>query len=444
MNAEKSHATLMPHLAIDHDRALELALETGFCKRIRKIEPVMFWETFCIEAVQGTLSYNDLAARLEALGAPSVSRQAIGKKITPECQLFFERMLDMAMADQFEGPEIERLHDSCCFKRIIVQDSTVLRLPRKLYEVFSGVKNGHSTVCNARVQGVYDILSAGFIQYSIDPYSRNDLVAALDFLPQPGDLVLKDRGYYKPEAIRSCIEQKADCIFRYKHPTIFHCAKTGKKLGLAGLLNEHGSIDRRVIMSSEKLNEVTVRLVAFPVPEEVANLRRMKAKKEQKGRAPSKDVLYLMGWSIFITTLSKDHVSAKQLAELYGLRWRIENIFRTWKSNFCFDHIHNVSEVQLRMLLIARLTVIVILHHQIFIPVALALAKLKWKLSLMNFMRYAQRNLSHLLNAISVICGIEELIAPMIRYCTMSKRKRLSLDDRLTLVLSEIGPIPLS
>jgi IS4 transposase len=38
---------------------------------------------------------------------------------------------------------------------------------------------------------------------------------------------------------------------------------------------------------------------------------------------------------------------------LYGLRWRIENIFKTWKSNFSFGKVHTVSEQQLRVLLTA-------------------------------------------------------------------------------------------
>ena len=91
------------------------------------------------------------------------------------------------------------------FTRIIVQDSTVIRLPERLYSIFSGVKNAHKTACNARVQGVYDILAGRLLHYSIDPYSRNDLAAALDFSAQPGDLVLKDRGYYRAEAIEKDI-----------------------------------------------------------------------------------------------------------------------------------------------------------------------------------------------------------------------------------------------
>ncbi len=42
------------------------------------------------------------------------------------------------------------------------------------------------------------------------------------------------------------------------------------------------------------------------VPEEIANIRRMKAKKEVKKRACSHELLQLMEWSIFITTIDDD------------------------------------------------------------------------------------------------------------------------------------------
>jgi hypothetical protein len=72
------------------------------------------------------------------------------------------------------------------FKRILLQDSTIIKLPLRLFEVFSGVKNAHAAVCNARIQGIYDLLSGRFIHFSIDPYSKNDQAAAWKSLFSPG------------------------------------------------------------------------------------------------------------------------------------------------------------------------------------------------------------------------------------------------------------------
>jgi hypothetical protein len=436
--------TLLSNLDIRPEDVLEQSFQTGFCKRMGKIHPCTFWETFCLASIGGSLSYNDLAARIAAQGGVSVSRQAIGLKTSRTGQLFFQRVLAMAMATQFDAPAARELGERGGFRRIIVQDSTVIRLPARLYSEFSGVKNAHSTVCNARIQGVYDVLAGRFLQYSIDPYNRNDLSAATDFTPQAGDLVLKDRGYFKFEALCKDIQQGADWIFRYKHPTVFYNPRDEKRIDLARLLGKNGTIDQRVLMGSKKHERIEVRLVAFPVPEEVANLRRMKARKEFNGKNPSKDVLHLMGWTIFVTTISKQQASPRQIATLYGIRWRIENIFKTWKSNFCFDHIHNVSAPQLRMLLMARLTMIVLLHHCVFLPLATVLAQQGHELSLMKFMRYAQMNLSKVLRFPSKEYRVKNLVAPMIRYATIDRRKRKSLENSMALILQEINPRPLT
>ncbi len=65
------------------------------------------------------------------------------------------------------------------YQRVLVQDSTVIKLPAALFPEFSGVSNGHSTVCNARIQAGYDRISGKIIDFSIDPYSKNDLEKVL-------------------------------------------------------------------------------------------------------------------------------------------------------------------------------------------------------------------------------------------------------------------------
>ena len=95
------------------------------------------------------------------------------------------------------------------YKRILIQDSTVIRLPLKLFGVFSGVKNAAGSVCNARIQGIYDLIAGEFVYFSIDPYSKNDTVASIDIPVRKGDLVLRDRGYFNLTAVKKIIEAGA-------------------------------------------------------------------------------------------------------------------------------------------------------------------------------------------------------------------------------------------
>ena len=53
----------------------------------------------------------------------------------------------------------------------------------------------------------------------------------------------------------------------------------------------------------------------------------------------------------------------KILLDLYSLRWKIETIFKNWKSNLKFDKIHNVSTIQLKILLRSRFLIIVLMQY---------------------------------------------------------------------------------
>ena len=142
----------------------ELAFETGFCKRRSgKIEAPDFLIHFCLESLEGTVSYNDIAAKMEAETGTDASRQAYHQRMNDGCVAFFEKFLERVIVSKYFSENTDEISGLNGFKRILVQDSTVVRLPLRLFEIFSGVKNASSAVCNARIQGVYDLLSKRFV-----------------------------------------------------------------------------------------------------------------------------------------------------------------------------------------------------------------------------------------------------------------------------------------
>src|SRR5882724_3796983 len=79
---------------------------------------------------------------------------------------------------------------------------------------------------------------------------------------------------------------------------------------------------------------VAVRLVAHPVPEAVANERRRRARANRDQRCiPSKEKLYLLGWNIFVTNVTSRVWPLRAIQPIYRVRWRIEIIFKAWKSH---------------------------------------------------------------------------------------------------------------
>lgn len=420
---------LCPELCVETVR--RIAFETGFAQRSwKKISPEDFLVHLCVESIKGTVSYNDLAQKIATEENQDASKQAYHNRTNNKSVLFFKRILEEIMKLKFNMDEFTDLKLASKYNRILIQDSTVIGLPSKLFKVFSGVKNGHGAVCNARIQGVYDLIAGEFVFFSIDPYSKNDLAASLDLPLRQGNLVLRDRGYFTFDAIAKTIESGADMISRYKHKTIFTDPETDKEIDLLELLRGKKKIDMKVFIGKEK---IPVRLIAVPVNEETANLRRMKAKNEAKKRyAVSKENLELMSWTIFITTIDDLEFTFENIFVLYSYRWRIEIIFKAWKSHFNFDEIHNVSEGQLNLILYARMIVICAIFYQGYNQFKnLIFKKSNKDVSLLKFVRYVVRNFESFLANIKERRRKNKLIAIIEKYCVYDTRTRQNFNQIL-------------
>jgi len=186
------------------EEIVRIARKCGFSRRVaKKISPEKYLSFFCQESIKGTVSYNDLASKVSCNTDCNASRQAYYYRTKHKAVEFLKQILVVVMMHKRCVNDNNISSFKCCYKRILIQDSTIIHLPDKLYKIFSGVKNALTTVCNARIQSIYDLLSGEFVEFSIDTYSENDL-SRRDGFPkvahkievQAGDLVLRDRGCF--------------------------------------------------------------------------------------------------------------------------------------------------------------------------------------------------------------------------------------------------------
>lgn len=416
-----------------------MAYESGFMKRrSKKIDPPFFLANLCLSVLEGSPSYNDLAARFQTEYKISASKQAFWKRADASCVCFLKSILAHIIIQKVNKLDSSAIKACKHYNRVIVQDSTIIKLPLRLFDVFSGVGNGHAAVCNARIQGVYDLLSGCFLSFSIDPYSKNDLSAAPELKIQKGDLILRDRGYSTNDEIRRHIKSGADCIYRHKFKSVYLDPVTYKDINLVDLLVEYEELDMEVCLTD---NESTkVRLIAKPVTPEIANLRRMKAKKDMRGHNPSPEILFLMSWTIYITTIPQAQADFQRILLIYKLRWRIEIIFKIFKSHMSFNKVHNVSEQQLNILLTARFIMIVLCVHFIYQPCRLIIANIYNKqLSMIKFIHYLMFNNLQMINILNQGFDLNYCINlnlhSIARYCTYDKRKRLNFNEFINQLL---------
>lgn len=418
---------------LDEATILRAAADSGFMKRKpRKISPGLFLAALCDEAVRGSPSYNDLAAAIDAGNGIGPSRQSMAERMGPPCLVFLQALLEHVMGRGAATARPGRPHPTGRYLRVLVQDSTLMQLPATLFESFSGVANGHASACNARIQAVYDLASMRFAAFSIDPYSKNDQKAAPDLEIRAGDLVLRDRGYLSNGEITRHVEAGADCIYRHSIRTTYLDATTGRSVALLDHLRRHGRADMRVLLNNPA--RTPVRLVAAPVDPATAANRRMRAKKEMRGHAPTAEVLALMDWTIFITTIPATDASFEAILAIYGMRWRIEVIFKSWKSHLEFAAVHRLCETQLRILLTAKLMLVAAWANNLYGPCVRRLRESQGReLSLLKFIRHLARH-PRMAGALArMLAGETEheqwTLRAVARYCCYDKRKRANFNQ---------------
>jgi len=266
-----------------------VARDTGFIKRFRKLNGLDYLTILLLNVSKQIVSYNTMVSTFLENMDKSVFKQALHKAMSKkEFLLFIDRIFNEVLQSKL-GLSNNTLKSK--FKRIIIQDSTIIKLPQRLFEHFSGVKNQITQVANARIQFGFNLKANVFTLFSIDPYFINDLLAGCKLIIRKGDLIIRDRGYCCLAEIRRIIKCKADFIYRYYHGFKYYDVNSGQVVNIYKLVKNKSRLKIKLRISSADGPIVT--LLAVRVKDDVANRRRDQLKKSQKG-TPSKELLQLL------------------------------------------------------------------------------------------------------------------------------------------------------
>lgn len=109
---------------------------------------------------------------------------------------------------------------------------------------------------------------------------------------------------------------------------------------------------------------VPARLLVYPVPQEVADQRRRRLRKEarDRGLAVSDATLTLAAWTILITNVPVEQLTLDEVLILIRARWQIELLFKLWKSQGQIDQWRSAKPWRILCELYAKLVAMVIQH----------------------------------------------------------------------------------
>ncbi len=257
---------------------------------------------------------------------------------------------------------------------------------------------------------------------TISAFTKNDQNASRDILSivKPGDLIIRDLGYFVLSVLNAIALKGAFFITRLKHGVSIFELDGETPFNLLEQLRKYGLLDIDVIVGAKE--KLLVRLVALPVPDDVAAERRRKAKRNRDRRLnPSKEHLALLGWNIYIMNVDRETLDADQIAELYGCRWRIETIFKSWKSYFSLTNVPKASAFRVKAHVYSRLIYITLFQAYIFVQLYEKTCKQKSKqLSLLKVCRFFKEQVWAVILFISDPESLEDQI---FYHCTYESRK---------------------
>ena len=173
--------------------------------------------------------------------------------------------------------------------------------------------------------------------------------------------MIRDLGYFSIKIFSAIQQREAYFLSRYRFGVTLWDHSGTKRLNWAKHLRNGQALDLWVMMGqTEKL---PVRLVAIPLPEDIVQERRRRAKQNRDRRCQtSAEHLKLLGWMIVVTNVESTMLSAQEIAELYEIRWRIETIFKIWKSHFHITHVPHASVIRVEAHIYAMLLFITLFH----------------------------------------------------------------------------------
>jgi Transposase DDE domain len=340
----------------------ELARQSGFCRRrARKLSPHLFLLSCVFQCLQPSSSLRLQAILVGLFGGFSLSKQAFHKRLNERSSAFLQACVATLLAKPARK-EVGALRNAA-FGRVLLHDSTCVPLPASEAGRFPGPANQTSQAqAGLRLQLIYDLLEERMVDTRLTPFTRNDQAAAPDIVPllRAEDLVVRDLGYFAQKALAEISLRKAFFLTRWRYGSHLRAVGGAAPIDLLAVLPKDRPFEMEVLLSDGQ----AVRLLAFPLPEAVANERRRKAGADRDKRLRHSEQYYkLLGWTLLLTNAPKSRLPLRAAAGVYRLRWRIEIIFKAWKSHLGLLHASKASGAQMLALVLGLLLFCVLLHE---------------------------------------------------------------------------------
>jgi len=402
--------------------------QSGFVQRKpKRISAYHFVVGFIVSCCKGSNTFSQWAFQISALIGKRVSKQAVFDRLHGCAVTFARQLLEHALLQQ-------SVKDFTCslfkdFGKVLLQDSTCLRLPQVLSAIFPGNHSRGEQKAVARIQSIIDIKAMRFIRFSLGAFTQNDQSASGSIITKVsrGDLVIRDLGYFAIACFEKLIKAQVHFLSRLRYGVAI-TDRQGKPILLKDLFKHKHGVDRWVYIGKEK--KVWVRLVMIPVPPEAGAEKIRKAKKDRDARCNHSHEYYQwLRFNVYITTVDKNVWTAPQVYKAYRVRWQIEIIFKSWKTGFNLQRILHegcTNEHRVRVTIFLLLLFMCLFMQKIYVRYKKRIEKNSYKtISLLKLSMYVSNNIKEIISIPDKL--LKEII---LLHCCYDKRSdRINMTD---------------
>lgn len=349
-------------------------------------------------------TYSVWASKLGLLINGTVSKQAVAKRINGTLVMLLKNVLQAIMRKSQKGDKKVKTSSSLKpYKRILVEDSTSIHLNDSFSKDYPSIKMNGKRHATMKIQTVYEVIRNKFLNLEITSFTDNDQSYAMKVLElvKPGDLLIRDLGYFVLRVFKILSTRGVYFISRLKKGVNIY-QEEDRPIDLASMLKKRGTLDIDVFLGKEE--RTPARLIAIPVDQEVASIRRMKANKyKNHGYRRRKNHLFLLGWNLIITNIPNSQMSNIEIYKTYSLRWRIEIIFKSWKSCMGITRVPNdTNRIRLEVFIYCMLINILLFqvhyyNHYIKKKTSSGIINGQIKISLIKFIQFAVENMNNII-----------------------------------------------
>lgn len=344
---------------------------TGFIQRVREFDGASFAQMMILGQMQEQdVSLSGLA-HFARHARVKVTESAIEKRFDATTAAFFEQILHRAFScvvatDPVSIPVLQR------FSEVIVEDSSTVSLPDVLQQVWEGCggkQKGAQAALKIHVR--WDLCTGSLCNLALGAARQPDLKSPFKGnRRQRRSVRIADLGYFDTKDFEAENAQDEYWISRVKVGNLVIFDEVGNRLDLPSFLQQH-AVDQNyecwVQVSATR--RLRARLIAFPVPEEVAIKRQAgNARKAQKHSHRVNPTLQaLTHWTLLITNIPEGELSAQEALILLRARWQIELLYKLWKQEGRIDTSSSANPWRQLCDVYAKLTAMILVHWMMIV-----------------------------------------------------------------------------